>query len=108
MPFDCEKRCFCQDRLRTNIRAKLRKYELVCFGRDAHATGAKYVIITAMQATQYMLAPNAAYDRYTGYKPGCAKIHGWAFSCLMDNQIDRGCPDSVLANRHLISFIPDL
>ena len=51
------------------------EFDTEAFARDAHATGARYVIVTMMQATQYLLAPNAAYDNFTGYKPGeaCAK-----------------------------------
>jgi hypothetical protein len=32
--------------------------------------GAGYVIFTMMQVTRFMIAPNATYDRITGYKPG--------------------------------------
>lgn len=35
-----------------------------------HKIGAKYYFITIMQRRKYMIAPNAAYDRITGYKPG--------------------------------------
>ena len=51
------------------------EFDTEAFANDALATGARYVIITMMQATQFMIAPNEAYDNYTGYKPGeaCAK-----------------------------------
>ncbi len=35
-----------------------------------HEMGAGYFLITLMQGQQYMIAPNATYDRITGYKPG--------------------------------------
>ena len=37
--------------------------------------GAHYLIFTVMQGHQYMCAPNAAFDRITGYRPGeaCAR-----------------------------------
>lgn len=40
-----------------------------------HRIGAGYYFITLMQGSRFMLAPNAAYDRITGMKPGeaCAR-----------------------------------
>eukprot|EP01050_Picozoa_sp_SAG11_P001599 SAG11_NODE_71_length_18338_cov_14.752974_3_plen_2964_part_00 len=51
------------------------EFDVDIFAKDAAATGAQYVIFTMMQATQFMIAPNAAYDNYTGYAPGqaCSK-----------------------------------
>ena len=34
------------------------------------ATGARYAVITMMQGTQYMIAPNAKFNELTGYAPG--------------------------------------
>jgi hypothetical protein len=72
----------CTDASRSNNQGKntswsdcVAEFDTEAFARDVHATGARYAIITMMQATQFMLAPNAAYDRYTGYRPGeaCSK-----------------------------------
>lgn len=43
--------------------------------RTLHEMGAGYYIITIMQCVKYMIAPNAAYDRIAGTRPGeaCAK-----------------------------------
>ncbi len=38
--------------------------------QELHEAGAHYLVITLMQGHQYMCAPNAAFDRITGYKPG--------------------------------------
>ena len=45
------------------------------FAQIMHEAGAGYVIFTLMQVTRQMIAPNAVYDRITGYKPGeaCAQ-----------------------------------
>jgi len=40
------------------------------FALDASQTGAEYVIFTMMQVLKYMIAPNEAYARYTGYMNG--------------------------------------
>ena len=37
---------------------------------DVHETGAHYLFFTLMQGKRYMCAPNATFDRITGYKPG--------------------------------------
>ena len=34
------------------------------------STGAGWMGITVLQGTQHMIAPNAVFDRITGYKPG--------------------------------------
>ena len=35
-----------------------------------HEMGAGYLVFTIMQRSRHMIAPNAAYDAITGYKPG--------------------------------------
>lgn len=40
------------------------------FAEEVKQTGAGYVILTVMQVTKYMLAPNDTYNRITGYKNG--------------------------------------
>ena len=37
---------------------------------ELHEAGAHYLVLTLMQGAQYMCAPNATFDRITGYKPG--------------------------------------
>jgi hypothetical protein len=45
------------------------------FADRAHQAGAGYVIFTMMQRSRFLIAPNATFDRLTGYKPGeaCAR-----------------------------------
>lgn len=40
------------------------------FATQVADTGAPYVFVTMMQRTRYLIAPNATYDRLTGYQPG--------------------------------------
>ena len=37
---------------------------------NLHRVGAGYYVITVMQGTKYMIAPNAAFDAIAGTKPG--------------------------------------
>lgn len=43
--------------------------------KNLHEIGVGYYFITVMQGSKFMLAPNAVYDKITGYKPGeaCAE-----------------------------------
>ncbi len=45
------------------------------FAATMHEVGAGYVIFTVMQRKRTLIAPNATFDRITGYKPGqaCAR-----------------------------------
>ncbi len=45
------------------------------FAQTMEEVGAGYVIFTVMQITRHMIAPNATYDRISGYEPGeaCAR-----------------------------------
>lgn len=45
------------------------------YAASVAAAGARYAVITMMQGSKFMLAPNAAYDSFTGYAPGeaCAE-----------------------------------
>ena len=45
-------------------------FDVEAYAADAAATGAKYAFITIMQDSQFMIAPNAVFDKLTGYKPG--------------------------------------
>jgi hypothetical protein len=40
------------------------------FAKTMEEVGAGYVIFTVMQITRHMIAPNATYDRISGYQPG--------------------------------------
>jgi len=40
--------------------------------KQLHEINAGYLVITVMQQTRYMIAPNGTFDRLTGYKPGQA------------------------------------
>lgn len=48
----------------------LRDFDCDLFASQVKETGAGYVIITIMQVTKYMLAPNETFNRITGYKNG--------------------------------------
>ena len=40
------------------------------FAKDAYEMGAAYVIFTMLQCKQYIIAPNEAFNKYSGYKTG--------------------------------------
>ncbi len=44
--------------------------DVKALARELHEAGAHYLVLTLMQGHQYMCAPNAAFDRITGYRPG--------------------------------------
>ncbi len=50
-------------------------FDCNAFAKQLNKFGAGYVILTIMQLGRYMIAPNAAFDKLTGYEPGqaCAK-----------------------------------
>lgn len=48
----------------------VREFDTEKFAETMKEVGAGYVIFTIMQITRHMIAPNATYDRITGYKPG--------------------------------------
>lgn len=51
------------------------KFDVKKVAKQLSYIGAKYYFITIMQGSRFMLAPNATYDRITGYAPGeaCCK-----------------------------------
>lgn len=53
----------------------VREFDTERFAETMKEVGAGYVIFTVMQVTRHMIAPNATYDRISGYKPGeaCAR-----------------------------------
>lgn len=46
------------------------------FAKQLADVGAGYLILTIMQQTKYMIAPNSTYDKIAGFKPGeaCSEI----------------------------------
>lgn len=54
---------------------RVQKLDTERIARTVHETGAGYYCITVMQGRRFMLAPNAAFDRIAGTKPGeaCAQ-----------------------------------
>lgn len=54
----------------TSWDACVRDFDTERFAADVEASGAGYAIVTVMQISRFMIAPNATFDRITGYKPG--------------------------------------
>ncbi len=50
--------------------ALVHEFDTEKFADQIKQTGAPYVFFTMMQRTRYLIAPNATYDRLTGYPPG--------------------------------------
>ncbi len=48
------------------------EFDAKAFADQIAQTGAGYVIFTMHQRTRYLIAPNATFDRLTGYQPGQA------------------------------------
>jgi hypothetical protein len=48
----------------------VKEFDTEKFAAQVQQTGAHYVFFTMMQRTRYLIAPNATYDKLTGYKPG--------------------------------------
>jgi hypothetical protein len=55
---------------RTSWDECVRGFDVERFADAMKETGAGYVIFTVNQQTQFLLAPNAAFDRIAGYRPG--------------------------------------
>ncbi|HTL16837.1 MAG TPA: alpha-L-fucosidase [Patescibacteria group bacterium] len=51
------------------------KFDVEALADQLHQAGAKYLVFTLGQNSGYFNAPNATYDRFTGYSPGehCAR-----------------------------------
>jgi len=56
----------------TSWDACVREFDVGRFADAMAEAGAGYVIFTTHQRTRFLIAPNAAFDRLTGYKPGAA------------------------------------
>ncbi len=50
--------------------ALVREFDTEKFAEQIKETGSPYVFFTMMQRTRYLIAPNATYNRLTGYQPG--------------------------------------
>ncbi len=48
----------------------VREFDVERFANAMSEAGAGYVIFTTHQRTRFLIAPNATFDRITGYKPG--------------------------------------
>lgn len=48
----------------------VREFDVQRFADNMARAGAGYVIFTIMQRSRFLIAPNATFDRITGYKPG--------------------------------------
>ena len=51
------------------------EFDTEALAKNLHEMGAGYYVITVMQGTKYMIAPNATFDKIAGTKPGeaCSK-----------------------------------
>ncbi len=50
--------------------ALVKEFDVEGLSRQLETLGAKYFVLTLGQNSGFFNAPNAAYDRYTGYAPG--------------------------------------
>jgi hypothetical protein len=48
----------------------VREFDCERFAQRMEEAGAGYVIFTMMQRSRFLIAPNATFDRITGYRPG--------------------------------------
>ena len=48
----------------------LKEFDFDYFAAQLNEVGAGWCFVTIMQQSKYMIAPNATYDKITGYKPG--------------------------------------
>ena len=46
------------------------EFDAEAYAESAAAAGAQYAVITMMQGSRQMIAPNSVYDNFTGYAPG--------------------------------------
>ena len=55
--------------------AKVKDFDVEALAKQLHWMGAKYFVLTLGQNSGWFNAPNATYDRITGYEPGerCAR-----------------------------------
>jgi alpha-L-fucosidase len=48
----------------------VKEFDTEHLAKTLHEIGAKYYVITVMQGTKYMIAPNSTFDKIAGTKPG--------------------------------------
>ena len=70
----------------------VREFDTERFAQAMQEAGAGYVIFTVMQVTRFMIAPNAAYDRISGYAPGEACATRDLIEDLYQSLSKRGIP----------------
>ena len=54
----------------TDWDALVKEFDTEVLAKNLHDIGAGYYVITVMQGTKYMVAPNATFDKIAGTKPG--------------------------------------
>lgn len=54
----------------TDWNTLVNEFDTETLAKNLHEMGAGYYVITVMQGTKYMLAPNNAFDKIAGTKPG--------------------------------------
>ena len=54
----------------TDWDALVKEFDTETLAKNLHDIGAGYYVITVMQGTKHMIAPNATFDRIAGTKPG--------------------------------------
>ena len=67
-------------------------FDVELFADQMKLAGAGYVVFTTHQRTRFLIAPNATFDRLTGYKPGEACSHRDLIAELADALDKRGIP----------------
>ena len=70
----------------------VREFDTERFAETMREVGAGYVIFTVMQISRHMVAPNATFDRITGYRPGEACATRDLVADLYDSLHRRGIP----------------
>ena len=67
-------------------------FDVELFADQMKQAGAGYVVFTVHQRTRFLIAPNATFDRLTGYKPGEACSQRDLIAELADALEKRGIP----------------
>ena len=50
----------------------VKEFDVDAYAADVSSTGARYAVFTVMQSDAALIAPNVAFDTYTGFAPGTA------------------------------------
>lgn len=70
----------------------VREFDTERFADAMQEAGAGYVIFTVMQITRHLIAPNATFDRISGYQPGAACATRDLIEDLYQSLNKRGIP----------------